>query len=157
MENGSNLFFTAFDGDMCSFHIEILQRSSGLPGTCNRKWFLSETNNNNNHNHHMIWGWGNMHFVNYLCGGMVILVVEPIWLSLQNYFHCYQHRVGLFPHLVHCMRRKNQLSLKAEMKSKVASVINIKNWRGTRRKVLCIVYRRGVFPFCSTHYQTCNQ
>lgn len=44
MENGSNLFFTAFDGDMCSFHIEILQRSSGLPGTCNRKWFLSETN-----------------------------------------------------------------------------------------------------------------
>lgn len=117
-ENGSNLFFAAFDGDMCSFHIEILQRNSGLPGTCKRKWFLSETKNNKNHNHHTIWGWGNIHFVKCLCGGIVILVVRQMRLSLQNYFHCYHHRVGLFPYLAHRWGERDSLVWKLKLKVK---------------------------------------
>lgn len=73
----------------------------------------------------MIWGWENICFVNCFCGGIVILVVRQMRLSLQNYFHCYHHRVGTVSLSCTPMRRKRQFSLKTEIEGEVASVIKL--------------------------------
>lgn len=51
-----NLFFAAFDWDVCSLHVERLRRSSGLSGIRKCPWFLSGINKNNDHN--LGTGWG---------------------------------------------------------------------------------------------------
>lgn len=55
----NGLLLAAFDGNVCSFHTEVVLHGNSRPPEAHRcEWFLSETKNNN---HHTIQGQGNKH------------------------------------------------------------------------------------------------